>query len=230
MNLSLQGLKLDYVDLFLIEFPVGFLCEEDGEQFVDEDGRGMLDLNTDIVALWKVRLEVKSDIFYLDIFNEFLMLPSFRPWNHRWMRVAANPSDYPISTANRSNESFNQHALSLLICRLSCMRTSSKSLCVNSARNTTSLSALTDHWVPKEDWNSATSAELRKLCLVTTDLLIYFQYDCCSKGHLQSLPCLKIHWCWKYPKRTQKLRRRFFCDIWFSRTSLSFPRARRPEE
>jgi len=53
LDLSLQGLKLEYVDLFLIEFPVGFRSEEDGEQFVDEDGSGMLDLNTDIISLWK---------------------------------------------------------------------------------------------------------------------------------------------------------------------------------
>ena len=62
MDLSLQGLKLEYVDLFLIEFPVGFRSEEDGEQFVDEDGSGMLDLNTDIISLWKVKFDLFQNI------------------------------------------------------------------------------------------------------------------------------------------------------------------------
>lgn len=89
MDLSLQGLKLDYVDLFLIEFPVGFLCEEDGEQFVDEDGRGMLDLNTDIVSLWKVRF-YKEPVFGPFHAQSDFKYPLIRPWNRKWMLVVAN--------------------------------------------------------------------------------------------------------------------------------------------
>ena len=55
LNLSLQELKLDYVDLYLIHFPVGLLCEDDDELFPeDQDGKSVLDMNTDLLSLWQV--------------------------------------------------------------------------------------------------------------------------------------------------------------------------------
>ena len=56
MNLSLEALRLDYVDLYLIEFPVGFLYGDGDDLFPqDEQGRAILDMKTDLIALWKVK-------------------------------------------------------------------------------------------------------------------------------------------------------------------------------
>ena len=55
MKLSLELLKLDYVDLYLIHFPAGLISKDDEDFFpVDENGKANLDANTDLVALWKV--------------------------------------------------------------------------------------------------------------------------------------------------------------------------------
>lgn len=53
--MSLEELKLKYVDLFLIHFPVGLHCEDDDDLFPEDDsGNSVLDMNTDLVALWQV--------------------------------------------------------------------------------------------------------------------------------------------------------------------------------
>ncbi len=56
LKLSLESLKLDYVDLYLIHFPVGFLPGKDDTDLFprDESGKALVDMNTDIIALWKV--------------------------------------------------------------------------------------------------------------------------------------------------------------------------------
>ncbi len=58
LKLSLQNLKLDYVDLYLIHFPVGFVGNKDDKDLFpkDENGMSLLDMNTDHVSLWKVRI------------------------------------------------------------------------------------------------------------------------------------------------------------------------------
>ena len=55
MNLSLKNLKLDYVDLYLIHFPVGLVGQHDTDFLpMDENGMVIMDKNPNLVALWKV--------------------------------------------------------------------------------------------------------------------------------------------------------------------------------
>jgi aldehyde reductase len=56
LKLSLQKLKLDYVDLYLIHFPVGFVGNKDDNDLFPKDDNGMslLEMNTDHISLWKV--------------------------------------------------------------------------------------------------------------------------------------------------------------------------------
>ena len=52
---SLTKLKLDYADLYLIHFPVGMIGKHDDDVFpLDERGNFVLDMKTDLIALWKV--------------------------------------------------------------------------------------------------------------------------------------------------------------------------------
>ena len=55
IKLSLLKLKLDYVDLYLIHNPVGLIGKDDDDLVpVDANGRAVLDLDSDHVAVWKV--------------------------------------------------------------------------------------------------------------------------------------------------------------------------------
>lgn len=62
IKLSLESLKLDYVDLYLIHFPVGFLPGKDDTDLFprDEEGKAKIDMATDIIALWKA-MEAQVD-------------------------------------------------------------------------------------------------------------------------------------------------------------------------
>lgn len=54
INLSLKKLQLDYIDLYLVHWPIGL--EFHGENvFCPQDAKGniLYDKNTDIVAVWK---------------------------------------------------------------------------------------------------------------------------------------------------------------------------------
>jgi len=60
MKLSLKALQLDYVDLYLIHFPAGLKYVNDELLYPKtEDGSVVLDLNTDLVAVWK---EVEAQV------------------------------------------------------------------------------------------------------------------------------------------------------------------------
>ena len=55
LKLSLKSLRLDYVDLYLIHLPVGFIGKHDTDLYPqDENKRAILDFDTDLIALWKV--------------------------------------------------------------------------------------------------------------------------------------------------------------------------------
>ncbi|XP_049842377.1 1,5-anhydro-D-fructose reductase-like [Schistocerca gregaria] len=57
---SLEALQLNYVDLYLIHQPVGFQ-DVGGDTFPrDKDGKVLLDMNTDIISLWKA-MEAQVD-------------------------------------------------------------------------------------------------------------------------------------------------------------------------
>ena len=58
---SLASLQLDYVDLYLIHFPVGMIGKHDQDVFpVDAQGNFVLDMKTDLIGLWKA-MEVQVD-------------------------------------------------------------------------------------------------------------------------------------------------------------------------
>lgn len=54
IDLSLKNLQTEYIDLFLIHWPVG-LCFIDENELMprDKDGDLLLDMNTDLEAIWK---------------------------------------------------------------------------------------------------------------------------------------------------------------------------------
>ena len=55
MKLSLKNLKMDYVDLYLIHVPIGFNPKHDMDLLpVDELGKPLLDMKTNLVEVWKV--------------------------------------------------------------------------------------------------------------------------------------------------------------------------------
>lgn len=55
---SLENLKLDYLDLYLIHFPVGFEYSEEEIYFPkDQQDRIKFDFETDIIAIWKAMEE-----------------------------------------------------------------------------------------------------------------------------------------------------------------------------
>lgn len=55
---SLEDLKLDYLDMYLIHGPFGFV--ESDEPFPkDEEGKLKLDFDIDHVSLWKVRIPIE---------------------------------------------------------------------------------------------------------------------------------------------------------------------------
>lgn len=56
LSQSLSDLQLDYVDLYLIHFPAGLVDGTEESPFTrDADGRVVLDMQTDLVAIWKVK-------------------------------------------------------------------------------------------------------------------------------------------------------------------------------
>ena len=54
LNLSLKALQLDYVDLYIQHFPVGFVYVNDNDTVPkSKDGRVLIDMDTDLIAIWK---------------------------------------------------------------------------------------------------------------------------------------------------------------------------------
>lgn len=59
---SLSDLSLSYVDLYLIHVPFGF-PESDGQMLRHPNGDVVLDLTTDHLAIWKVRINQSINHF-----------------------------------------------------------------------------------------------------------------------------------------------------------------------
>lgn len=54
VNLSLKNLQLDYIDLYLIHWPVGLTYVSEHELMPrDENGQLQLDMTTNLVEIWK---------------------------------------------------------------------------------------------------------------------------------------------------------------------------------
>jgi alcohol dehydrogenase (NADP+) len=51
---SLERLQLDYVDLYLIHVPFGYIERGDEIHPRDEQGNMLIDVTTDHLAVWKV--------------------------------------------------------------------------------------------------------------------------------------------------------------------------------
>ena len=62
---SLTALQVEYVDLYLIHFPVGFQDKGDGNLWpTDEAGAVLTDLSTDHISLWKVSKYMKHTFLF----------------------------------------------------------------------------------------------------------------------------------------------------------------------
>lgn len=57
---SLEALKLNYVDLYLIHSPMGYQYLSDKDLFPMKDGNVLMDKTTDLEALWK-EMEAQVD-------------------------------------------------------------------------------------------------------------------------------------------------------------------------
>ena len=72
LKLSLENLKLDYVDLYLIHFPVGIRGEDEHNLFPrDANGKLLLDFDLNMLTLWKVKEEARYSMH--KIISRFLI-------------------------------------------------------------------------------------------------------------------------------------------------------------
>nr|CAD7194605.1 unnamed protein product [Timema douglasi] len=54
LDKSLERLQLEYVDLYMVHMPFGFLPDQSGESpAIQQDGSFALDMNTDHITVWK---------------------------------------------------------------------------------------------------------------------------------------------------------------------------------
>lgn len=54
VDVSLKDLELDYIDMYLIHVPFGFLKTSDLKILQYDNGSFAIDFSTDHVAIWKV--------------------------------------------------------------------------------------------------------------------------------------------------------------------------------
>jgi len=74
---SLTALQIDYVDLYLIHFPVGLQDKGDGNVWpTDETGAMLIDPSTDHISLWKVSKYMKHMFLFFCSCNLFQGLMS----------------------------------------------------------------------------------------------------------------------------------------------------------
>ena len=69
MKKSLENLQLDYVDLYLIHFPIGFKCDESTGGMKLDDKRQMIpEPKTDHLGIWKVCKFLKCLVHHVHYF------------------------------------------------------------------------------------------------------------------------------------------------------------------
>ena len=84
MKKSLENLQLDYVDLYLVHFPVGFKCDESTlRPKLDDKNQMIPESKTDHLGIWKVRTFLKLLLNTL-----CACIFSYRQWKNRWMLAA----------------------------------------------------------------------------------------------------------------------------------------------
>ena len=73
LTTSLRRLQLDYVDLYLIHVPFGFIPDKTSENPAkDADGSYVLD-NTDLLAVWKVTFHLIFQFQYISKSGHFAL-------------------------------------------------------------------------------------------------------------------------------------------------------------
>jgi len=53
LSLSLKGLQMKYIDLYLIHSPVGWQYVNDKEMTIGRDGTPFLDMTTNLESIWE---------------------------------------------------------------------------------------------------------------------------------------------------------------------------------
>nr|CAD7451990.1 unnamed protein product [Timema tahoe] len=88
LDKSLERLQLEYVDLYMVHMPFGFLPDQSGESpAVQQDGSFVLDMNTDHITVWKLE-RLMSEAVILPAVNQvelhaYLQQPELRTYCHQ---------------------------------------------------------------------------------------------------------------------------------------------------
>lgn len=132
LQMSLNNLKLDYIDLYLIHFPVGFVGDDYSDLFPKESsGKLKIDDANYPLSVWKV-------VAFLMIRSIDMQMRLKRQWRTRCTRGKRNPSDCQTSTATRSIALSSTPTCSRPTCKSRRTFTSNKVDCDRSAIKGTS--------------------------------------------------------------------------------------------
>ena len=147
---SLTKLKLDYVDLYLVHFPVGMIGKHDDDVFpLDERGNFVLDMKTDLIALWKVT----SWMTAVGVADRLVSSNSLkhRPWRRWWTKVWPSRSASPTSVPSKSSELCAVRGSNRPTCRWKCTPSFNRRSSEKSASVTESQCALMPRSGPQDE-------------------------------------------------------------------------------